>query len=246
MGDLSKYEIILNHAIEKKESVVFGCCCNVRYSGRAESFLADGDRIIVIKEDGTMLIHQPTGSNPVNYMKSGTSHEARFYDGKLLLKSRNLGLKEHLDVEMSRIHFFSSHKLEDGKSLELAGTEKDMADMILSNPSLIEEGFKPLSTEEHTKYGFIDVFGYGRGNVLIVVECKRYNGDLAAVTQLRRYVEKIKEAKGLERVRGVLACPKMSQNALKMLQDWGFEFRMINPPNYLERHNKGQRRLEGF
>jgi hypothetical protein len=79
-----------------------------------------------------------------------------------------------------------------------------------------------------------------------VIECKRYRGDLSAVTQLRRYVEKIKEAKGVDNVRGILICPKISPNALRMLQDCGFSFKAVNPPNYLERYDKGQKRLDGF
>ena len=118
--------------------------------------------------------------------------------------------------------------------------------MLYNNPEMIEEGFRPLSMEEHTKYGFIDVFGYDKENVLTVIECKRYSGDLKAVSQLRRYVEKIKSAKGIENVRGVLACPKMSDNALKMLTDFGFEFKSVKPPKYLEKFDKKQRSLGHF
>ena len=246
MAGLQKYEIIINHALKKGESIVFGCHCNIKYSGRAESYLAEGDRIIFIKEDGTLLIHQPTGSNPVNYMKQGSAHTLVSKDKKLIFKSRNLAAKEYLDIEILEIHFCHSQKLADDKSLELAGTERDMSDMLFQNPSLVEKGFKPLSTEEHTKYGFIDLFGYDKKKVLTVIECKRYRGDLSAVTQLRRYVEKIKEAKGVDNVRGILICPKISPNALRMLQDCGFSFKAVNPPNYLERYDKGQKRLDGF
>ncbi|MBS3132897.1 DUF91 domain-containing protein [Candidatus Woesearchaeota archaeon] len=65
----------VNEALKNGKSVVLGCNCSVNYSGRAESFLADGDRIIIIKSDKTLLIHQPHGSNPVNYMKEGSSHK---------------------------------------------------------------------------------------------------------------------------------------------------------------------------
>ncbi len=111
---------------------------------------------------------------------------------------------------------------------------------------MIEKGFTAVSQEEQTKYGFIDVFGTDKDGNLVVVECKRYCADLGAVTQLRRYVEKIKEMKGLKKVRGILACPKISANAKKMLEDWGFEYKMIEPPSYLETHKKGQKKLHEF
>tara|TARA_Y100000310_G_scaffold344854_1_gene460028 strand:+ start:11698 stop:12438 length:741 start_codon:yes stop_codon:yes gene_type:complete len=246
MGDLNSYEENINQALQKKESLVFSCNCTIKYSGRAESFLGKGDRIVVVKEDGAILIHQPTGNSPINYMKPGTSHSVVFQDQKLVFSSKHLAQKEYLDMDISKIHFFNAHKLEDTESLVLAGTEKDMADMLMKDPHLIEEGFKPLNNEEHTKYGFIDIFGHDKDNNLTIVECKRYTADLSAVTQLRRYVEKIKDAKGLKEVRGMLVAPKISSNALKMLQDWGFEFKAIKAPKFLERYDKGQKKLDGF
>jgi len=105
---------------------------------------------------------------------------------------------------------------------------------------------EPLSREEHTKYGFIDVFGHdGQGN-MVVVECKRYTASLACVTQLRRYVEKIEELKGVEGVKGVLASPSISPNALEMLKKWGFKHVVVHPPKRLERFNKDQASLDSF
>ena len=179
-------------------------------------------------------------------MKPGTRHTLTYNGVELFLNSRNLAIKEFLDVKIQHVNFFNSFRHEDAHTIQIAGTERDMSDMIYDNPKLIEEGFKPLSREEHTRYGFIDVFGQDKDNNLTIIECKRYVGDLKAVTQLRRYVERIKEAKGIPNVRGILACPKISPNALKMLQDWGFEYRSVEPPKYLERHNKDQRTLSFF
>lgn len=242
--DLAECKQELEGAIARNESIVLAAQCEIWYSGRAESYLPEGDRILIIKEDKTLLVHQPTGNNPVNYMKPGTAHSLSLDNGMLSLNSQNL--PEYMDIRITKVHFLSSSQLTDNKSIEIAGTEKDMADTICSNPELIEPGFKPLSQEEHTKYGFIDVFGYDKDNILTVVECKRYRGDLQAVTQLRRYVEKIKEAKGVSQVRGILACPKISPNALSMLQDWGFSFAAVEPPKYLRRYGKDQKTLDSF
>ena len=64
---------LINNALSKNKTVIIGCHCSVKYSGRAESFLPKGDRLVVIKQDGSLLIHQPYGSSPVNYMKEGAS-----------------------------------------------------------------------------------------------------------------------------------------------------------------------------
>jgi RecB family endonuclease NucS len=246
MLKLEDYSMLLDNAIKKNQSIVFGCRCDINYSGRAESFLSEGDRIIIIKEDNALIIHQPTGNNPVNYMKPGSAHSVMFEEGSCWMSSRNMTTKEFMKINISRIYFFQSYKMQDGQAIELKGTEKDMADMIMKNPSIIEKGFKPLSMEEQTKYGFIDILGYDKENTLTVVECKRYVADLAAVTQLRRYVEKIKASKGLTFVKGILAAPKISSNAQGMLEDWGYKFVEVKPPKYLEKFDKSQQRLHQF
>ncbi|MBW2967324.1 endonuclease NucS [Candidatus Woesearchaeota archaeon] len=243
---MDSYAVKIRDAIRRNETVVVGCECEVIYSGRAEAFLPLGERLIIIKADNTLLVHQPEGNAPINYMKPEAKHKISVEDGKLCLASSNLKQKEYLDICMSKIHFVQSAGLKDGQKIQIVGTEKDMSIMIYENPDLISSDFKPLSMEEHTKYGFIDVFGYDAENNLVIVECKRERADLAAVTQLRRYVEKMKTLKGTENVRGVIAAPKISPNAEEMAKDWGFSFISVEPPKYKERYNKDQKTLEGF
>lgn len=241
-----EYASLLSDAVARNETLAFACSCTIRYSGRAESSLGLGDRIIIIKADGSILCHQPTGSAPINYMKAGTAHTFRTEKGKIILTSNNLIQKEKIIVTIEKIHFFNSHKLEDGQTISVMGTEDDMSDMIYANPSLIEDGFKPVSQEEQTKYGFIDVLGVDKNGTLTIIECKRYSAELSAVTQLRRYVEKVMVSKGISKIRGILAAPKITENAKKMLEDWGFEFKSISPPKYFEEYDKKQARLDRF
>lgn len=179
-------------------------------------------------------------------MKAGGSVELIKEDYSVLFKAYNSLTREYLELEISRVYDFMSRKLEDGEKQLLAGTEADMSDMIKQNPSLISADFKPLSREEHTKFGFIDVFGHDKKGTLIVVECKRYTSGLDAVQQLRRYVEKIKELRGIDKVSGILASPKISPNAEEMLKKWGFSWVLVNPPMRLVRHNKAQKGLDAF
>ncbi|MDP2908509.1 MAG: endonuclease NucS [Nanoarchaeota archaeon] len=236
----------IRKALQSQDTIVIGAECSIEYNGRAEAYLPKGDRIIIIKPDKNLLVHQPTGTNPVNYMKTGTEHNIYYENEELYLKSNNIALKEEMIIRLHKIHFLQTKLLQDGEKITLKGSEKDMAEKIYNNPELIEPGFRPLSKEEHTEYGFIDIFGYDKNNKLVVVECKRYTATLDAVTQLRRYVEKIKSSKGLKEVRGVLASPSISPNAKKMLEDWGFEHRHVHPPKYLEKFNKKQKRLGEF
>lgn len=224
----------------------FFCNCEIRYSGRAEAFLPAGDRLIIIKKDRVLLIHQPENGTPINYLKAGAEIriERANDTGHLVLRARSG--KDFLDVDLLKIYDVMHRVLDDGQKQILQGNERDMSDMIKNNPALINPNFVPLSREEHTKFGFIDVFGHDGAGNMIVIECKRYTASLSCVTQLRRYVEKIKELKGIENVKGILASPSISVNALDMLQKWGFEHVVVHPPKRLERYNKDQACLDSF
>jgi RecB family endonuclease NucS len=232
-------------ALTRNESIVFFCSCEITYSGRAEASLKKGDRILMIKNDRTVVVHQPEGSAAINYMRTGSAVEIKWLDDHLLLKVRSPDNKEFLEVEIFKIYGMINYKLEDGIKQELAGNERDMSDMLKDHPEMISPDFKPLSREEHTKFGFIDVFGHDKKGNLMVVECKRYTASLQCVTQLRRYVEKISELKGIkiEQVKGIMASPSISPNALEMLKKWGFGWKQINPPKRHERHSKHQKHL---
>ncbi|MBI2564373.1 endonuclease NucS [Candidatus Woesearchaeota archaeon] len=246
MLNTSDYCNLFQDSVKRGESVVIACKCRIRYSGRAESFLDTGDRLIIVKSDGTLLVHQPAGNSPINYMKTQSVHSLIMYNDKLVLKSQNSFQKENININIDRIYFFNSYKLEDGQTISIMGTEFDMSKMIYENPSIVEEGLKPVSQEEQTKYGFIDVLCTDKNGILAIIECKRYQADLNSVTQLRRYVEKLMESKGINSVRGILAAPKITQNALKMLQDWGYKFAKVQPPKLYEEFDKKQQRLDFF
>jgi len=235
-----KQKIVL--ALNKKEDITFSCNCQVEYNGRVKSQLLNGDRTILIKSDGGLIIHQPIGNAPINYMKPGTQHEVLLQEDHVRINSKNLQNKDFMSIKLKKVYFLHSKKLEDSQKILLEGSEKDMSDHIMKNPHLISKNFKPVNREEQTKYGYIDVLGMQDG-ILVIVECKRTNADLGAVTQLRRYVEKIKESKGIKQVKGIIASPRISSNAHEMLKDWGFTHVEVNPPSSFEQYKKTQQTL---
>jgi RecB family endonuclease NucS len=235
---------LFNRAMHANQVFVFFAHAEIHYSGRAEANLEGGDRLFIIKEDKSLIIHQPVHGNPINYLKPGAEIHIEKHEKHLHLHAKSG--KDYLEVPLFRIYDVMTKKLEDGQKQTLQGNEKDMSDMIKEHPHLISKDFKPLSREEHTKFGFIDVFGHdGKGN-LIIIECKRYTASLACVTQLRRYVEKIIELKGTNKVKGIMASPGISTNAKAMLEQWGFSHIAIEPPKRLERYNKQQQGLHLF
>lgn len=242
---MDEYLTIIMDALGRSETIIIGAECEVRYFGKVESFLPLGDRLIIIKADKTLLVHQPFGVNPINYMKEGTEHSIVRNENGIFLKSRHLFFKDYMEIHLHKIHFVNTHGLEDGHKIQVSGSEEDMSDMIYDNPALIEKGFKPFSREEHTKFGFIDVFGTDKNGKVVIIECKRDFADFKAVSQLHRYVHKIMKSKGLQEkdIRGIIAAPRISENAQQMLKEQGFEFISVQPPKYLEKYDKKQKRL---
>lgn len=241
----------LASSLGKGELICMYVHCAVTYSGRAESYLDYGDRLIIIKQDRGVLIHQPINGNPINYLKPPASIQFSVEE----LDKEDLSIHFHaksgvdeIDVDISLVYNIISQRLEDGKKQDLSGNEAEMSDMIRDNPILISDDFIPLSREEHTKYGFIDVFGHLGDGRLAIIECKRYTAGLSAVTQLRRYVEKMQSTKGLSdgQVTGILAAPNITSNAEEMLKDWGFSFARIDPPKRAVRERKRQKNLDHF
>lgn len=236
-------------AISKGEFICMFCKCSIMYSGRAEAYLDVGDRLIIIKQDRTLLIHQPVGGMPINYLRPPANINLSLQknlEGKEILEVHAQSKEDEINITILKVYDIYSRRLEDGQKQELSGNESEMSDMIKENPYLISDDFIPLSREEHTKYGFIDVFGHNGEGKLVIVECKRFTGGLAAVTQLRRYVEKMKKAKGTDNVTGVLAAPGITTNALGMMQDWGLRFQLVEPPKRNINTKKRQKRIDQF
>lgn len=235
----------IKEAIERKAFIMIAAQCEVWYHGKVESYLPSGDRVIIIKQDRTLLVHQPDGINPINYMKPNTEHMMVEHDDEVFVKSKNIVNKDFMEIKLNMIHSVSTDMLDDSGDIIVQGSEKDMSDMIYENPLCIEEGFKPFSREEHTQYGFIDVFGTDRNGKIVIIECKRDFADFKAVSQLHRYIHKIMNSKGIAEnaIRGIIAAPRMSDNALMMLKEHGYEYKPVSPPMYRKEYDSKQRRL---
>ena len=69
--DIKKFKKDFQAALSSNKTSCLFCKCIVSYSGRAEAELEEGERLIIIKADNTLLVHQSEGNTPINYMKSG-------------------------------------------------------------------------------------------------------------------------------------------------------------------------------
>src|SRR5437879_8454452 len=61
--------------------------CSVEYSGRTGSHLGEGERLIIVKGDGCILVHRGRDYQPVNWQPSGCIIQAQAGNGTLVLKA---------------------------------------------------------------------------------------------------------------------------------------------------------------
>ena len=238
---------LIQDALRKKATIIIFACCKVSYEGRALSELNWGERIIMIKPDGAFLIHQEKKVEPVNWQPPKSRTRAYIKNDNLFLESHRRSPKELLTVEVKKIQFISYANMEDYEELEQAGYEKDMSDMIMEKPHLIEEGFTPTTREYSVEHGFIDILGKDSDGNLMILELKCRKAGVSAVKQIRRYLTDFentenKELKGhnseKQKIRGLLVAPSIGDDALELLEEEGIEFVAVEPPKELKQDKK--------
>lgn len=229
--DTQRVLAIINEGLSKRAVITIMASCRVYYDGRAVSRLELGDRIIMIKSDGSFIIHQDRNLEPVNWQPPKTKVAAYIHQGMVKIKGVRRNPHETLEVEILNTHLASYFIGEDSESLELAGYEADMGDLIFKDPEVIEKGFRPTSREYHTPQGFIDILGKDQQGNITILELKSRKAGTNAVKQLRRYVDCFSDHK--EKVRGVLVAPSVTDDARELLEEQNMEFKALEPPREL-------------
>ena len=224
---LRKAAVAIREAIAQHQCITIVGRCRVEYQGRARSTLESGERIVIVKEDGATLVHRPNGYEPINWQPSGCILRTSLADEVFLLEAIRRAPSEHLRVVFDKVYVFFAMKLIDAGRFDLHVSEKEMQSAILAEPTLLEEGFRPIAYEKRVEPGFLDLYGVDGTGRLVVVEIKRMKAGRSAVLQLARYVDEVRKDSRQE-VRGVLAAPKTSKGVAKLLATLGLDYRTID------------------
>lgn len=220
----------LEAAFDRGDLVTIFGRCSVTYAGRASSSLGPGDRLLVLKPDGTALVHTDENRTPVNWQPPGSEHRAAVRDGRLRVRSVRKSPDESLDVQFETIHQFSALSVSGERAVDVAGSEEDLRQRILDDPALVEAGFVPEATERETTAGPVDLFGHDADGDPVVVELKRRRVGPDAAGQLQRYVNALgEELPDGVTVRGILVAPSVTDRARELLAENGLEFVSLDP-----------------
>ncbi|SDX93061.1 hypothetical protein SAMN05216564_102162 [Halopenitus persicus] len=223
----------LESAFDRGDLITVFGECSVEYEGRAASTLGLGNRLLVLKPDGSALVHTDEKRTPVNWQPPGSTHHAAVRDGRLRVRSERTSPDETLTVRFTAVHQLSAMGVTGGRDLEVTGSEADLRRRILEDPDLVEPGFEPTAVERDSAAGPMDVFGVDASGTAVVLELKRRRVGPSAVSQLARYVDAVAEEPDRDpdaAVRGILVAPSITDRAAELLADRGFEHVALEPP----------------
>jgi RecB family endonuclease NucS len=220
---------LLETCFERHGMVTLVGKCEVEYDGRASSHLPLGERLVILKPDGTLLVHRDEQRKPVNWQPPGSTHSARIDDNHLIVESTRTSPHEEIEIAFETLAQVSLLELDDESDLTLEGSEEDLRQQILADPDLLEDGFKAMATESETAAGAIDIYGKDAEGTPIAVELKRRRVGPDAVGQLNRYVEALERNRPGRSVRGILVAPSVTDRAERLLANEDLEFISLTP-----------------
>ena len=199
--------------------------CEVDYDGRASSYLGLGERLIILKPDGTLLVHRDEQRTPVNWQPPGCTHSASIENNRLVVQSTRTTPHETVEITFETLAQVSLLELDDTPDLALEGSEEDLRQRILADPDILEEGFTPQMTERETSAGAVDIYGKDADGTPTIVELKRRRVGPDAVGQLNRYVAALDRDLPVNRpIRGLLVAPSVTERAEELLAAEELEF----------------------
>jgi len=253
MPSFSDAKRIVDSALSSGRLAILVGRCRVMYEGRAASKLSEGDRVLIIKSDGTFLVHQSKGMAAINYQGPGAVVKSEAADKELVVvasRKKAGGPAEKIEVHFESVAFADSFPMKDDASLKLFGSERQLSDLLMQDLHLIEPGLVPLKKESEVRLGTIDILAEDKKGNLVVIEVKRRKAEMAAAMQLKRYVDELAERKG-RKVRGILVAPGVMDSAHKMLDKAGLEFFKMeyeigNPSARIKGLEKKQKALGEF
>lgn len=218
--------------------------CKVDYHGRARSILDWGERLIIIKADGNVIVHRPSLREPVNWQPTGSITTYHMQETSLLIKSRHTNPPEKMTITCREIKFLLTSQLKDQGQMHLTGMEADIVNEIMQNPECIEEGLRIQKREKQVRSGLIDLYCFDNAHIPTIIEVKRSTANISNVQQLRMYVDDVQGENKEATVRGILCAPHIPDMIKHLLEDYNLEYKEVERAYVL--HDDSQKTLKEY
>jgi RecB family endonuclease NucS len=191
--------------------------CEVRYSGRLTAVLPEAVRLLILKADGSILVHDDAGGyKPLNWMTGPTLVEEL---GDVLVV-RTPKTEDVLEIRLAEILSDVTHDMGESVALQKDGVERDLQLELAASPCALGEELTLVKREWPTEIGPVDLMCKDDSGKWVAVEIKRI-GTIDAVEQLTRYLGFIRTDPAKDACRGILAAQKLKPQAVALAESRG-------------------------
>src|ERR1700751_3312743 len=191
--------------------------CEVRYAGRVSALLPEAVRLLMIKDDGSVLVHDDAGGyKPLNWMTAPTFVED---EGERLVV-RKPKTEDVLEIRLVEILSDVVHDMGESVALQKDGVERHLQEELAAAPSALGEEVTLGRREWATEVGPVDLMCRDEDGEWVAVEIKR-TGTIEAVEQLTRYLGFIREDPAKAGCRGLPAPQTLKPQAVTLAESRG-------------------------
>ncbi|GAA1478804.1 endonuclease NucS [Nocardioides aestuarii] len=206
--------------------------CQVDYAGRLTAHLPMATRVLMVKADGSVLVHSDGGSyKPLNWMSPPCSvREGVTDDGVVEWTVTGSKSDDTLRILIEEVIHDSSHDLGIDPGLQKDGVEKHLQELLAEHPASLSPGLTLVRREYPTAIGPVDLMCRDAAGASVAVEIKR-RGEIDGVEQLTRYLdllnrEPLLTSKGP--VRGIFAAQEIKPQARVLATDRGIACAVVD------------------
>ena len=161
--------------------------CSAVYHGRGDTVLPAHDRLIIVKDDGSVGLHGAEGVKPLNYMGAKTKFSVEERDGKTTWMFDSS--KESLTITIHHLYGEMNPNIPVGDpGLIRDGTEPQLQEWLAENLTALLPHLVFAQREFQTGVGPVDLLAHDPIGTPVIIEVKRV-ATRAAVHQVRRYLD---------------------------------------------------------
>jgi RecB family endonuclease NucS len=209
--------------------------CTVDYQGRLTAHLPEAVRLIMVKADGSVLVHADGGSyKPLNWMSPpcwveelpSESERAGEGEGVATWVVHNKA-QERLTITVHEVIHDSQHDLGTDPGLVKDGVEAHLQKLLAEHVESFGPGWTLVRREFPTAIGPVDLLCRDADGSTVAVEIKR-RGEIDGVEQLSRYLELLNRDPLLAPVSGVFAAQEIKPQAKTLAHDRGIRCLVVD------------------
>ncbi|MGD9750943.1 MAG: endonuclease NucS [Acidimicrobiia bacterium] len=190
--------------------------CTVDYNGRLDAHLPEALRLIMVKADGSVMVHADGGAyKPLNWMNPPNRLTE---DGATWTVTNPKG--ETLTITLHDVLADHRHDLGQDPGLVKDGVEAHLQELLAADPSALGEVLLLVRREYPTDIGPVDLLCRDAEGRAVAVEVKR-RGEIDGVEQLTRYLDRLNRDPSLRPVRGIFVAQQIKAQAKVLAADRG-------------------------